>query len=116
MNRDRVVRIAAIVLLAAMVLAIVLGTVGAATASPADPPPALPGTTTTVAQARPDRCEGSALPQPGCGDEPGEPGDRGGVMQWLTFGIVIAGLATIGVVIVRSTARRDREKAASISQ
>jgi hypothetical protein len=115
-NRDRAVRIAAYVLLVAMVLAIVLGAVGAATAAPADPPPALPGTTTTAAQELPDRCEGSALPQLGCGEDPEEAGDRGGALQWLTFGIVVAGLLTIGTVIVRSTARRDREKAASISR
>jgi hypothetical protein len=50
----------------------------------------------------------SALPPPGCGEKPKASGDRGGWEQILLFGIVTGAMAGIGLVIVRSTIRRDR--------
>lgn len=50
-------------------------------------------------------------PRPGCGTEPQLSGDRGGVMQYATFGVIIAGLGIIMTVIARNVMRTDRAKA-----
>ncbi|MHB1090373.1 MAG: hypothetical protein ACYC0U_04810 [Ilumatobacteraceae bacterium] len=50
-------------------------------------------------------------PKPNCGTEPLLSGDRGGVMQYATFGAIIAGLGFIMTVIARSVIRTDRAKA-----
>ena len=49
-------------------------------------------------------------PKPGCGTEPVLSGDRGGSMQYATFGIMITALIVIGVRIARSIAMRDRAR------
>ena len=49
-------------------------------------------------------------PKPGCGSEPVLSGDRGGSMQYATFGIMITALIIIGVRIARSIAKRDRAR------
>jgi len=49
-------------------------------------------------------------PKPGCGTEPVLSGDRGGSMQYATFGIMITALIIIGVRIARSIAKRDRAR------
>jgi hypothetical protein len=49
------------------------------------------------------------LPKPGCGKKPQQAGDRGGSLQYLTFGIMILGLGTIGTVLARNVIKRDRE-------
>jgi len=49
-------------------------------------------------------------PKPGCGSEPVLSGDRGGSMQYATFGIMIAALVVIGVRISRSIVKRDRAR------
>lgn len=49
-------------------------------------------------------------PKPGCGSEPLLSGDRGGSMQYATFGIMIAALVVIGVRISRSIVKRDRAR------
>ena len=49
-------------------------------------------------------------PKPGCGSEPVLSGDRGGSMQYATFGIMIAALVLIGVRISRSIVKRDRAR------
>ena len=49
-------------------------------------------------------------PKPGCGSEPVLSGDRGGSMQYATFGIMITALIVIGVRIARSIAKRDRAR------
>ena len=49
-------------------------------------------------------------PKPGCGTEPVLSGDRGGSMQYATFGIMITALIVIGVRIVRSIVKRDRAR------
>lgn len=51
------------------------------------------------------------LPKPGCGKKPQQAGDRGGSLQYATFGIMILGLATIGTVLVRNVMKRDRAMA-----
>ncbi len=56
------------------------------------------------------------LQKPGCGTEPVLSGDRGGVMQYATFAVLIAGLTVIMTVIARSVIRTDRAKAQQISQ
>ena len=58
-------------------------------------------------EREPDDCIGF-LPKPGCGKKPEQAGDRGGSLQYETFGIMIIGLATIGTVLVRNVMRRDR--------
>ena len=49
-------------------------------------------------------------PKPGCGTKPVLAGDRGGSMQIAVFGILIAGMAFIGIRIARSVISRDRER------
>ena len=49
-------------------------------------------------------------PKPGCGTEAVLSGDRGGSMQYATFGIMITALVVIGVRIARSIAKRDRAR------
>ena len=49
-------------------------------------------------------------PKPGCGSEAVLSGDRGGSMQYATFGIMITALIVIGVRIARSIAKRDRAR------
>ncbi len=49
-------------------------------------------------------------PKPGCGSEPVLSGDRGGSMQYATFGIMITALIVIGIRIARSIAKRDRAR------
>ena len=55
------------------------------------------------------------LPKPGCGKKPQQAGDRGGSLQYLTFGIMLFGLGTIGTVLVRNVIKRDREMAKRLS-
>lgn len=73
-------------------------------------------TTTTVVtdstfvydlENEPSQCIGF-LPKPGCGKKPEQAGDRGGALQWVTFGVIIAGVAVIGTVLARNVIRRDR--------
>ena len=47
-------------------------------------------------------------PKPGCGTKPVLSGDRGGAMQIAVFGILIAGMAFIGLRIARSVRARDK--------
>lgn len=49
-------------------------------------------------------------PKPNCGSEPVLSGDRGGIMQYVTLGVIVVGLLIILTVIVRSVARTDRIK------
>lgn len=49
-------------------------------------------------------------PKPNCGSEPQLSGDRGGVMQYVTFGVIIVGLGIILTVVARSVVRTDRAK------
>ena len=49
-------------------------------------------------------------PKPGCGSEAVLSGDRGGSMQYATFGIMITALIVIGVRISRSIVKRDRAR------
>lgn len=51
------------------------------------------------------------LPKPGCGKKPEQAGDRGGSLQYATFGLMIGGLAVIGTVLVRNVMKRDRAMA-----
>jgi len=53
----------------------------------------------------------SAMPKPGCGREPTSSGDRGGWQQLVVFGVLMVGMAGIGVRIAVSVRARDRESA-----
>lgn len=53
-------------------------------------------------------------PKPECGTEPQLSGDRGGAMQYLTFGVIIVGLGIIMTVIGRNVIRTDRAKARQV--
>jgi hypothetical protein len=54
-----------------------------------------------------DECINSN-PPPGCGQKPESPGDPGGSEQLALFGVMIAGLVFIGIVVGRSVVRRER--------
>ena len=47
-------------------------------------------------------------PKPNCGAEPVLSGDRGGIMQYVTLGVIVVGLLIIMTVIVRAVIRTDR--------
>ena len=59
----------------------------------------------------PSECIGF-LPKPDCGRQPVDAGDRGGPLQYLTFGVILAGLAFIFTVVFRKVIQADRTKAA----
>lgn len=59
-------------------------------------------------EKEPSECIGF-LPKPGCGKKPEQPGDRGGSLQYLTFGFMLLGLGTVGTVLARNVMKRDRE-------
>jgi len=58
----------------------------------------------------PSECIGF-LPLPDCGKEPVDAGERGGALQYLTFGVILAGLGFIFTVVFRQVIRGDRAKA-----
>ena len=58
----------------------------------------------------PSECIGF-LPKPDCGREPVDAGERGGTLQYVTFGVILAGLAFIFTVVFRNVVRSDRAKA-----
>lgn len=55
----------------------------------------------------PSQCIGF-LPKPDCGKKPEQAGDRGGPLQWATFGVILVGVGVIGAVVARNVIRRDR--------
>lgn len=61
-------------------------------------------------EKEPSECIGF-LPKPGCGKKPEQAGDRGGSLQYLTFGIMLVGLGTIGTVLIRNVMKRDKAMA-----
>ncbi len=62
-----------------------------------------------------EQCVG-LLPKPGCGREPVESGDRGGAMQFATFGVLIAALVVIGVRIARAIIARDKSLTSQLGE
>lgn len=54
-------------------------------------------------------------PLPGCGKAPTQAGDRGGSLQYATFGLIIIGLAIVFTVIFRNVIRADKRKATEVS-
>ena len=56
-----------------------------------------------------NQCVG-LLQKPGCGSEPVLSGDRGGSMQLVTFGVLLAAMVFIGVRIARAVIKGDRAK------
>ena len=49
------------------------------------------------------------LPRPNCGKVPEDAGERGGALQYATFGVMLAGIGVIAFVVGRNVIRRDRE-------
>ena len=83
---------------------------GAPAATADAPPLEPPGSTVPTGTANPFLPENenvtdclSALPQPDCGSE-----ERGGLGQWLTFGVMILGLTFVGWRVARGVRRRER--------
>jgi hypothetical protein len=106
----------ALVLLVATTFGIASGSSPAAASTPPDetlltlPPDDQPVTTDNEfldLERDLSDCVGNALPKPGCGREPTHSGDRGGVMQWSVFGVMILGIGFIGWRIIAG-ARRNR--------
>lgn len=62
----------------------------------------------------PSDCIG-LYPKPGCGKAPTQAGDRGGNLQYATFGLIIIGLAIVFTVIFRNVIRADKRKATEVS-
>lgn len=59
----------------------------------------------------PSDCIG-LLQKPGCGKAPEDAGERGGSLQYLTFAVILVGLAVIFTVVFRNVLRADKAKAA----
>lgn len=75
--------------------------------SPAPPAAAAAGPATTLPP--PDRgVPGKIIPEPDSGIPPQSPGDRGGWQQWAVFGVIVAGVATIAVLVTRESLRARR--------
>ena len=55
-------------------------------------------------------------PRPGCGKKPVQAGDRGGVLQYLTFLIMLTGVGVIATVLIRNVIKRDRAIAAQMAK
>ncbi|MGA0117864.1 MAG: hypothetical protein ACO3JF_05675 [Ilumatobacteraceae bacterium] len=61
-------------------------------------------------EKEPSECIGF-LPKPGCGKKPEQAGDRGGSLQYLTFGIMLVGVGIVGTVLTRNVMKRDKAMA-----
>ncbi|MCU1393859.1 MAG: hypothetical protein JWM34_2287 [Ilumatobacteraceae bacterium] len=97
------------------------GAGGDAAATPATAPPATTPTTavpTTIPSTTIDNqfldtkrelseCLNDSIGLPGCGIKPTQPGDRGGVLQGVTFGLLALGIFIICWRVVRSVKARD---------
>jgi hypothetical protein len=96
---------------AAAVAVVFLLAVAAAPAVGASPQPrdTSTGPTTTFDLSQ---C-GGAIPPPNCGQKPKSPTDPGGWAQFLLLGIVMGGMAGIGIVIARSTAKNTKARNAA---
>jgi hypothetical protein len=85
-------------------------------------PPNGSGDGTTTTDAAPDttidnsfldtkrelsQCLNNSIDLPDCGIEPTQPGDRGGVLQGVTFGVLTLGIVIISWRVVRSIRARD---------
>lgn len=83
----------------ALVAALVLGAPAASAQSEDDP------TSTTVPEPG-----GDIIPEPNSGQEPEDPGDRGGSLQTLLFIGMVGGVVLMGWLVVRQSrrARADR--------
>jgi hypothetical protein len=49
---------------------------------------------------------GNIIPEPNSGIGPEEPGDRGGWQQWAVLVAIVAGVGTIGLLVVRESRGR----------
>ena len=85
-----------------------LSAVNASETSDTTIPPSPDSTFVYDLEKEPSDCIGF-LPKPGCGKKPQQAGDRGGSLQYLTFGFMMIGLGTVGTVLVRNVMKRDRE-------
>jgi hypothetical protein len=84
----------------------------ASTAAAATPDPPTTSTATTATTV-PDTSiapslRPNALPRANSGQKPTQAGDRGGALQYATFGLMCAGLAFIALRIVTSSRRARR--------
>jgi hypothetical protein len=101
---------------ALVILTLILLAVVAPTAAQAQPAgdgatsrSAMPTVTTKPpAETLPAGCVDNSIGGANCGVKPQHSGDRGGAAQTALFGLVLAGMALIFLVIVRSTRARDR--------
>jgi hypothetical protein len=76
-------------------------------------------TTTTTVAVSDDGQVGqtkSVIPRPNSGSAPQQAGDRGGSLQLALFGLLLAALAFIGAVIIRSTMRNSRIRDAGLQK
>jgi len=90
-------------LLLAVTLLVALGVGAASAEASSSPSPSTVSPDETLERPL-EQCI-SALPPPGCGHKPEQPGDRGGWMQWTLFGLMILGLTFIGWRVVRGARR-----------
>lgn len=83
-------------------------------AAPVGPAPLAPAAaaedTTTTSTTTAPRPGGDIIPQPNSGQEPEDPGDRGGSLQTaLFFGLIVAVVAAVAVLVRQSRkARAER--------
>lgn len=66
-------------------------------------------------EKEPSDCIGF-LPKPGCGKAPQQSGDRGGVMQYVVFAVMLTGVGIIATVLIRNVIKRDRALAEQLTK
>jgi hypothetical protein len=90
-------------LLGALALGVAVVVLGAAPALGQEPPPVgtTPTTPTTLAQVPTN----DIVVKPNTGTPPASSGDRGGAAQVLLLGLLVAGVAGIGALVVRESRR-----------
>jgi hypothetical protein len=54
-----------------------------------------------------DQCLNHSIDLPDCGREPTQAGDRGGALQYATFGTMVLGLVFIGWRVTKAVKARD---------
>jgi hypothetical protein len=80
----------------AVVVMSAAGTAAPLHAQAADP-------TTTAVESDGQSPAGNILPRPGSGQAPDSPNDPGGWMQYAVFGVILAGIAIIVLLVVRES-------------
>jgi hypothetical protein len=100
---------------AILVALLVTGLVLVVAPARADAAPAQqdPTTTPTAEGENPDAPEQDIIPRPNSGTQPEDAGDRGGALQLVVLGAIVAGVSVVVALAVRESRRNRRQGAAA---